>query len=261
MSVIASSLICRTTDSTGSNLSLNLNDGTTYLTEFYYLGDPVRDETWIHPDGGYSYLARVQDRPTTLTIALHVLSHSLTNVSQLQAKLIAVRNQFDQAVNYLELGLGGTQHTTLSATRSGTTVTLTTEQPHGISVGERIFVKRLGTDEWNNDYSGNTAAVRNFGWTTIAGTTGNTVVYTIPAAVGATPTVKGIVSAEGTFQRYRTYPSVIAPAAGQDARSLARAIAQHLVIDWAFEVWRDPYAVGAGPQGDLTGSTTRHPVI
>lgn len=265
----ATNLIMRTTDSTGSTLRVNFNDGITYLAEWYYLGTPTRDETWIHPDGGFSYLARVQDRPTQATLSLHVLASGAATTQALLLNILRVRNEFEQSVNYLELGMGGTLFPTLSVTRALTVATYNSIQPHGLVAGQRVRIENIIPDNYNSTYSiagvpqyGTlTTGAYAFGFTVLD--TPTTTSFRVTGILGSptTPaTVQGKFAGASVFERFRTYPSVIEPATGEDSDSMARAVAQRLVIDWTFSVWRDPYANGAGTLGDAA-ATTHHPVI
>lgn len=107
-------VICQTVgDPGGGDINLNLHDGDKYLLEYYYLGDPDVTETWIHPDAGGigSYLARRVPRPVKMTIVIHVLPYSASTTGgastedELLANCEAVRNEFEDRENYIDIGM------------------------------------------------------------------------------------------------------------------------------------------------------------
>lgn len=97
-------------DAAGSAVRLDMHDGVKYYLEWYHLGEPTVDETWIHPSAGGvgSYLARTVPRPVKMTIILHVLPTGAADHATLRTNLRAVRNEFDDRENYLEVGMSST---------------------------------------------------------------------------------------------------------------------------------------------------------
>lgn len=265
MSLGVSNIIFRTvSDALGTTMTLDLNDGVKYVTEFYNLGQPEREETWIHPDAGFSYLARKQDRPTKMAVELHVLGSQFgaggaSSTQVLRTNVMAVRDSFQNVSNFIEIGLGGTKRAITALTRVGTTATMTTQGAHGMVPGDTFMVRDVVPDNYNNSYVLNSNTVKKQGFTAIAPTSGSTVTYTIDiTGAPATPATRRTwMSPSNVWSRFRTYPTAINPTQTGDPVRMAVQVGQNLVVSWLIEIWRDPYPINV-PVGD---SNLRGPVL
>lgn len=83
------------------------------ILETFDPGQPARDETWIHPDGGPSYLGRIIDRPVQMALTIHLQPHVTMGAQTindsdrhafLKETVRLIRNQLEFVPNYLQLG-------------------------------------------------------------------------------------------------------------------------------------------------------------
>lgn len=140
---------CKVVQSDGTQL-INLDDGVNYMLEWAYPGDPVRDETWIHPAGGYSYLARSQDRPSQASICLHILPQGTW--SGLKAKVRAVRDAFATVGTYIEFGQGSTDFLRFKTYPTAIPSPLKAAQLPGMLATSQFRVLDWEINPWHDPY-------------------------------------------------------------------------------------------------------------
>jgi hypothetical protein len=70
--------------------------------EWVDIGAPTREETWVHPAGGSSYIGRIIDRPVQMGVTIHLMPH--VSHAALRESARAIRNQFEFSAGFLEFG-------------------------------------------------------------------------------------------------------------------------------------------------------------
>ena len=115
---------------------------TASLLEYVDLGAPEREETWIHPSGGSSYLGRIIDRPTEMTLVIHLQPHQTHAALRETAR--AIRNQFEFSQAYVEYGESANDYLRFRTYPSKF------ESPFGLdALGAAMVVSQMRVLDWS----------------------------------------------------------------------------------------------------------------